>query len=598
MAKDRTVMRADLRTSLKDSGSLWSDAELNRCIEKAVSDFSRFLPRERVYEEELEFDVTSEAITFPKTTSATYVVNAQTFNAKTAGSTFTIAAQPDVPRVLSFLVTDADDSMTDWHIRVEGTDEYDLGVSEDFYFGNGKSQTGKQVFKRVHAVTLVEAFGGSAAAGDVLSLGIGAYTDTWISLAYKPVKNGSESLTEAGGTVSARNTDYIIDYIRGKIKAISGGDISAEEACTITYKKDQTAIDLTSLKDFIRVHRVEYPVGDIPQSFCQYEIYGRFLTITGQGESQEQTSLSEGKQVRVYYDAAHHPPTDFAPGTIPAFLENTILLAAEGYALFIYSLKCEHQALTDLTTARTAIAAGESAQAGLAAILTAISTATDAGSTALSGISSLQAAVITAVDAANAYLDAVATDLTNADNARANYMGATANYVDGGTEPDIKTYLASGDALINTITKGGENERTPEMYGTFAQIAKNALVAAHEQDRAFYQQDATARTNAALGFVQEASQRIATMRILVDEGGAYAAIGNVLVGKANALLSQIAAYLQEATQSIEAAAGDLTMADKFRTEGTNRRDEVIGYTHRVSMENGLRQMVKAWKQIQ
>ena len=36
--KDRTVMRADLRTDLKDSGALWSDSELNRCIEKAVAD--------------------------------------------------------------------------------------------------------------------------------------------------------------------------------------------------------------------------------------------------------------------------------------------------------------------------------------------------------------------------------------------------------------------------------------------------------------------------------------------------------------------------------------------------------------------------------
>ncbi len=602
MPKDRTVMRADLRLDLKDSGALWSDAELNRCVEKAISDLSRFLPRERVYEEELEFDVTSEAVTFPKTTSATYIVNAQTFNGKTAGNTFTIAAQPDVPRVVTLLITDADNSITDWHIRIHGTDEESLGCTEDFYFSRGKTQTGVQVFKRIDSVELVENFGGSAAAGDTLSLGIGAYYDTWVSMAYKPVKNGSETLTEAGGTVCARNTDFLIDYMRGKLKAISGGKIAAEEACTITYRKDQTSLDLTLLDDFIRVFRVEYPAGEIPQSFCTFDLYGRFLTITGRGESTEQQSMSEGKQVRVYYEAAHHPPTDYAPGSIPEFLENTVIMAAGAYALFVYSLKCTHQALTDLTTARAAIAAAESAQAGLAAILTAISAATTAGSTALAGIDAIATAgaaalasvasytgdVETALNAANAYLDAVAEDLTAADTVAASYIGAT-NYVAGGSaQPDIKKSIVDGAALINTITEGGENERTPEIYATYATAIKNALVAAFEQHRSFYQQDATARTNAALGFVQEASQRVSLIRSLVEEGNAYAAIGQVLanegdayatigqvlVGKANALLSQLAAYLQEATASTEAAAGDLTMADKFRTEGINRRDEV------------------------
>lgn len=572
--KDRTVMRADLRTDLKDSGALWSDAELNRAIEKAVSDLSRYLPRERLYEEILEFDVTSESITFPKTTSATYIVNAVTFNGKTAGSTFTISAQPDVPRVVSFLVTDADDSMTDWHIRIHGVDEDDLGCTEDFYHSRGKTQTGEQVFKRIDKIELVEAFTGSAAAGDTLSIGIGAYTSSWKYLAYKPVKQGSETITEAGSTTCARNTDYEIDYVKGRVRAISGGKISAEEVCSITYKKDQTAIDLTNLDDFIRVYRVEYPVGDIPQTFCQFELYGRYLWITGQGESDGQVSLSEGKQVRVYFDAIHHPPTDYGPGTIPEFLENTVLMAAAAYALYVYSLKCEHQSITDMATARTAITNADAIHATIATKLTTLEGYLTSGATALSLCPALHAAIITALDAANAYLDAVATDLSNADGVRANYMGATHNYVNGGAEPDVLAYLTSGDALLNTIAKGGENEQTPNVYKEFALAVKNALVGAFEQDRAFYQQDGTARTNAALAYIQEASQRIQNIQADIAEAAGYNELAATVAREIDAELTQITNYLSSAAHSIEVSSKDLDMADKFRTEAENRLSEV------------------------
>lgn len=573
--KDRTVMRADLRTDLKDSGALWSDTELNRCVERAVSDLSRFLPRERVYEEILEFDVTAESVTFPKDTSATYVVNAQTFNTLTAGSTFTIAASPDVPRELTLLVTDANDSITDWHIRIDGTDEEDSGVSEDFYFGNGKSQTGQQIFKRVHAVTLVEDMGGTATAPDVLSIGIGAYTDAWVSLAYKPIKHASESATDAASAAITRNTDFRIDYIKGRVKAISGGDIAAEEVCSFTYKKNQTHIDLSSLDDFIRHHRVEYPVGDIPQSFCQAELFGKYLAITGQGEMEEQQSLAEGKQVRVYYDAAHHPPTDFAPGTIPEFLENTVLIASQAYALFIYSLKCSHAALTDVATVRTAIASADSAQAAVGTALTNLKKYLDDNSNndAATILATVDlTAMETALDAAAGYLDDIAGDLTDADGVRAKYIDTT-NYVDGGTEPDIKTYLETGDALINEITEGGENERTAEMYATYAQVVKNALVAAFEQDRMLYQQNATLRTNGAMGYVQEAAQRAAEWRVIIDQTAGYTGISGLFAREAESRLVQIEEYLREAAQSLTAVNSDLTMADRFRTEAIERRDE-------------------------
>ncbi len=53
--------------------------------------------------------------------------------------------------------------------------------------------------------------------------------------------------------------------------------------------------------------------------------------------------------------------------------------------------------------------------------------------------------------------------------------------------------LSAGYAKIDKITKGGENERTPEMFSVYANTMKSSLVGAYEQHRAFYQQNATAR---------------------------------------------------------------------------------------------------------
>jgi len=585
MAKTRLQMRADLRLDLKDSGALWSDAELNRCVERAVADFSRFLPRERFYEEVLNFTVTDESVTMPKDTDDDAVVDAEDLSSAEAGDTATIDGQPDVPRPLTVTLTDADDSVTGLTITISGIDKDGIALDETFHYSTGDTKVivGKLYFKAVYAVTIDQIAG--AAASDTLDVGYGAYTDVWVDLDYKPIKWGSEtSVTDGDSNTIVRDTDFYIDYAKGRIKAISGGDIVAEDTVTISYTKNQTEIDLSGLADFIRVHRVEYPVGNIPQTFCQTELFGRFLAITGLGESDEQQSLQSGKQVKIQYDAFHQPPNDYAPGTIPEFLENTVIQAAAAYALFIYALKHEHQALTDLTSARTAIAAADSDQTQLGTALTNIKKYLDNNSDADAAgilqditdeVDNLRTAITTALDAANTYLDGVATDLTNADTVRDSYINTT-DYVDGGTEPDIKTYLESGDALLNKVATGGEDERTPEVYATFAQVVKNALVAAFEQDRRFYQQDATARTNAALGYVQEAAQRLADVRSYIEQSNGYTAIASLFAREAEVRVATIESYLREAAHSIEAANVDLVMSDRFRTEALERRNEVWG----------------------
>lgn len=646
--KNLIQAREALRVDLKDTAALWSNAELDRSIERAVSDLSRMLPLEKIYELSLQFTVTAEAFTTPLTTDADRYVAAQTFNAKVAGDTFTLTgSQPDHPRVVTMLVTDANDSLTNWVIIVKGTDSKGKAMQETFYFSGGKSQTGKLEFKKILEVEL-DQVSGTAATADVLDVGIAVYTTCWVELGNKPIKAASET-----ASVGARNTDFYMDYANGRLQPISGGLLAASTAYTITYTKGQLWVDLKDLYDLIRVEHVIYPATDIPQSRIQWDIWGKVLNLTGLGESEDQASMQEDKQISVYYNAYHQPPTIYSPGSYPEFLDDTVLLAASAYALFIYALKSEHQAVTDFASARTQIAAishtafgtalsaaivqlaasatalakvttyvegaTESTKALLAQIATDIAnlrtgseTALDAAHTLLvaatytdaataitatiaaldkvntflqnntnedskfwltkitTDIANLRTAIVTALDALNTYADAVATDLTAADNARANYMGATANYVDGGVAPDIKKYLDDGDAKLDTVTIGGESERTPEMYAQYARATKDSLVAAHEQDRQFKLQNATARTNAALAYMQEAAQRLSNLRTYIEQADAW---GRVAAGFVNEAVQRLSIVENVVKREVARQ----TEAHEYILESNSRMDKLRTY---------------------
>jgi len=175
------------------------------------------------------------------------------------------------------------------------------------------------------------------------------------------------------------------------------------------------------------------------------------------------------------------------------------------------------------------------------------------------------------------YLDVVGAattgDLAKADLVRANYMGATANYVDGGTAPDIKKYLDDGDAILNTIAKGGEGTSVPLAFSEYALAVRNSLVSAHEQDRQFYLENALKRTNAAMVYAQEAAQRLSNLRSYIEQSDGYANIANTFARSAEDIIAEINACMQEAAQYMDVAGSDMLLADRFRTEGNERRNE-------------------------
>lgn len=331
--KTLTQVRADLRIDLKDSGALWSNAELDRCVELAYADLSRYLPREKFYEESLQFSITDETFTTPIDTDIDRIVDNESLTGKVSGNSCTVDGQPDVPRPITAIITDGSDTITGLVITISGFDKDNLAVSEVLAYAKGQSKSlvGSQYFKYISSVVLTQV--GGVTTSTTLEMGIGAYTTVWVSLANRSIKYNSETTS-----VGTKDTDYYIDYVNGRIKVIST-TFAANTAYTISYDRSHINIDLLSIPGFIRQSRVEYPVGEVPQSMVQVDVFGSLLTITGMGEAEAQSDMAEDNHIRVYYDATHSPPTDYVPGTVQNHLESSTGMLAEAYALLIYAWK-------------------------------------------------------------------------------------------------------------------------------------------------------------------------------------------------------------------------------------------------------------------
>ncbi len=462
-----TSMREEIRLDLKDSGTLWSNGEIDRCMGRAVSDLSRYLPREQIYEITLNFTVTTEA-----------------------------SAAPVV--------------------------------------------------------------------------------DTYVALVHKPIKEGSETITTSpAGTTYTRDTDYTMDYSNGKYTIISTGSITAVDSLLVTYTKSKTTIDISSLTTLIRVDKVVYPVGNMPESIVSAEVFDNKLTITSDDESQ--SYMTDGKHVAVYYLGTHTVPTATVAGSFPSFLDMTVEHAAAAYCLLMKAAQHEHQAVTDIAASRTAltniVAVHALASAALVKVALYLETndTTDNAKDVLANITddtaALRTAVDTALSAANAYLDEVdTTDLQGAEGIWANETV----YVTGASAPSGKKYLETGDDKINIVNVGSQ------VAALNAQYASTSLgIAAHfAQTRADFLTEANARTNAAIGYVQEAVQRLANLRTYIEEAGGWMNMGMTFIQEAAQLLAQIDRYLSEANSQQSIAIQSMAISDRFRQEGLERRNEV------------------------
>lgn len=545
MGKTLTQMRADMRTDLKDSATTWSDAELNRCIERAVSDFNRYIPDQKTYELTTNFAVSDEAVTFPIDTDADRIVDGADIHSSTSGSTVAISAQPDVPRCLTMTVTDASSHISSMVVIVKGTDKNNIAQSESLiYYRSSGVITGKKVFKTVNEVEIDYIAGNSA--GELLDIGVGAYTDTWVYLANCPIKANSDSGSDAASASLTRNTDYAIDYIEGKVKAISGGIIAAGEACTFSYSKLKFSIPLTSIPNLIRVQQVEYPIDQVPQSFIGGEQFGDTYFVGGSGEYGSQAELTDGKNVRIYYDSSHIPPNDYAPGTIPEFLENTVILLAEAYALYLYALSSEHLATISIAAATTSLGAATTAHTAFGTALTNVKKYLDNNSDA---------------DAAGVLAD-ITSDAAELRTAIGTALTAMRNMiaeVDTTDLAEAESTISTGIDTINDFNKGGEGTQVPLAYKEYVSV---------------WQNNAATRINMAIGYAQEVAQRLTNLNSYLSQSSGYQTIAGVFAREAEARASEILSYIQQALQYSNTSSANVELANGFRLDADERRTEV------------------------
>jgi len=89
------------------------------------------------------------------------------------------------------------------------------------------------------------------------------------------------------------------------------------------------AIDISSLDGLINVVAVEYPVGGYPRRLRHFECWGDTLTLL------TDTMPEAGASVNIFYTAPH--VVDAASSTLPAHLEEVVLVGAAGYAALEYA---------------------------------------------------------------------------------------------------------------------------------------------------------------------------------------------------------------------------------------------------------------------
>mgnify|MGYP001558151698 CR=1 FL=1 len=545
--------RALLRLDLKDSGALWSDAELTRCIRMAVDDLSRHLPLEKIYEVTLDVDVTDEGFTTPATASATAIVNAQTLNGKVSGNTLTIADNtPDVPRRLTVKFTDADASVTALTIIVKGYDQNGYYVEESWYLKDLPTTVavqGKNYFKYVSEVE-VDDVAGTQDVADTISVGTGNAYDSFIYLANKPIKPETETVTSSpAGTTYTRDTHYTMDYANGAIKFINVTGMAAGTAYLIDYTKSKLGIDISSILPVVtRIQRVEYPIDQIPQQFATFNIFGDYMYIGSKQTGKSQEEMVDGDHVAIYYERKHVAPGELSIGSYPDFLDELVAIGAGGYALLMEALQYEQQAATDLASART-----ELGYIG--------------GSDGVSGVHAL---VVVALNKVTTYLETndttdnakdvlanITDDIANLRNAIVTAMTAVVTdlgYVTSKSLDKVTTgaeaYLDTGDDKINTVNIGDTVAQNYAVYSrTRAEIAQ-------------------VRVNMVLGYLQEASQRLDNLRTYIEEAGGWNRMADTFLNEGLARISEIDRYLNEAQAYETAATADLTLADRFRAEAS------------------------------
>jgi hypothetical protein len=132
-------------------------------------------------------------------------------------------------------------------------------------------------------------------------------------------------------------------------------------------------------------------------------------------------------------------------------------------------------------------------------------------------------------------------------------LNAVPTYLSGAANPSVASYLTDGDAIFNTVAVGGEGITVVQSYREYAQTCAEI----------------------ANGLVAEANARLSNIVTYIQQSAGYGAVANTFAREAEVRLAVVQAYVQQASGYGESATGDMLLADRFRTEALDRRNEVL-----------------------
>jgi len=446
---------------------------------------------------------------------------------------------------------------------------------------------------------------------------------TWKALAYKPIRVDSEVVTNSTGAITyTKDTDYTMDYINGKYTIITGGGITATNVLIFDYYKSLLGIDLSAIiTNLLRVSRVEYPGSMVPQQFVNFSIWNNFMYIGSQGTGKSQAELTDKEHVVIYYEAPHTAPGTATAPSYPAFLDEVVCIGAAGYAMYLKSIQCEHQAITDLASMRTELGLTTAVHTLVGIALGAAITQEVAAATALAKVATyletnsnysaklvledisttLHSDTIVAAKHADAVLTQLATALSISEaDVNAVYTEQKKWILTSGanmTALDVQALLGTGDDYINKANLGA---RVAEIYGEYANIstriaemsgltgtnlvsfaqAEASTISAIAQSMGAVAQSlgaAAAAADALIAnngsYVEESLAWTAIAQAFVNEATQRIASANGYVSEAETELAEIDRYLAEAERYRTAVDNDMTLSDRFRVEGQQRLND-------------------------
>ena len=459
-----------------------------------------------------------------------------------------------------------------------------------------------------------------------------------VTLSNKPIKPLSEAVTlAADGTEYTRNTDYEMDYINGTIITLTAGSITDGVALLVTYDRDTTLFDISSLLTRpIRIVRVEYTIQGIPHDIVSFDWHGDFLEIVTSAHG-SQPSVGDDQNIRIYYEAYHTPPATAASGSFERYLDEVCQTGAAGFALrsaamgerwlanaAIVSAKVEtalanaalDQADADLVAAGTTIAvmrgsAGEPYDDAISTLVlakTALDLVAAELTTDMNGILDTAVTNIDAVRgvAGEPYDEALAqlvtqlaeiTDLdTAADSINAFIVGVTNSIhealelipglilamntdidnVAEALETDTENanlYMSTGDAFLNTVNTGGPN--VPVEY---LEYARTKIQAAQT-----WVSGAGMRGRNIEMRLAEAQGRIGQVQSLIGETEAHLSVITAYQQNVRGYLDSAATLINETNTRVGIANARRTLADGHIAEASQRITQAQGYINTASL---------------